>query len=170
MTINELQNELIKEIELLTRDMELINKKREPVALKGYSQAIPVSPLFEAVPYNDFTGNDEFPNEESLFPYFVVRVDHVEYQKKDAESANQAHVMIVFAVYDEDPGLKGYYTLTAVMERVIMRFQSNPVLGSFYCSREMSVAYQEDDTFPQFFGGLEMVWNLPDIEMEDFNG
>lgn len=50
----------------------------------------------------------------------------------------------------------------------MIRFQKNPVLGPYFCERKMNTAYQEDDTFPQFFGALEMTWNLPEIEMEAF--
>ena len=105
-----------------------------------------------------------------MFPYFIVRVDGVEYQKKreDESYSDQAHVLIAFAVYDEDQGMKGYFSLNALMERVVMRFQKNPVLGPYFCERKMNTAYQEDDTFPQFFGALEMTWNLPEIEMEAF--
>ena len=44
MTINELQSALIREIEALSRDMGLVNKRGEPADLKGYPQAIRYSP------------------------------------------------------------------------------------------------------------------------------
>lgn len=171
MTINELQSALIEEIEVLSRNMGLMNKRGEPADLKGYSQAIPVFPLYQNVPFAmDETTEGDFPEEPDLFPYFIVRVDGVEYQKKreDEGYSDQAHVIIAFAVYDEDQEMKGYFTLNALMERVVMRFQKNPALGPFYCERKMNTAYQEDDTYPQFFGAVEMTWNLPEIEMEAF--
>lgn len=171
MTINELQSALIREIEALSRDMGLVNKRGEPADLKGYPQAIPVFPLYQNVPLAlDETADGNFPEEPDLFPYFIVRVDGVEYQKKreDESYSDQAHVLIAFAVYDEDQGMKGYFSLNALMERVVIRFQKNPVLGPYFCERKMNTAYQEDDTFPQFFGALEMTWNLPEIEMEAF--
>lgn len=166
MTVNGLQHELIKEIERLTRGMSLVNRRGDAAAFRGYPQAIPIFPA-EPFPY-DGDGSDGGPaGERDLFPYFIVRVDSVEYQKADADGRkNLAHVMVAFAVYDDDPGMKGFFTLTAVMERVAMRFQEDTALGAFFCSREMSVAYQEDDTFPQFFGAMEMTWDIPDICME----
>ena len=112
---------------------------------------------------------DAPPDEAELFPYFITRVDTVKYQDEQAEGANRAHVMIAFAIYDEDTEYKGYYTLTAVMERVIQRFQTDPVLDAFWCERQMGAAYQEDDTYPQFFGALEMIWNLPDMAVDPVN-
>ena len=84
-----------------------------------------------------------------------------------AGSLKQEGIMIVFAVMDEDPDMNGYYTLTAAVERVIERFQRNQSLEAFWCSRRMNVAYQEDDTFPHFFAGIEMIWYIPEIEQEE---
>lgn len=164
MTINELQRKLIKEIERLTADMELVNKHGERTALKGYSQAIPMQPVFSAVPYekSEEIWQEEEGN-EALFPYFVVRVDGASYRKQERDGRNQAHIMVAFAVYDEDPYLRGYYTLTSIMERIVGRFLENPVLGEFFCKDEICLEFQEDDTYPHFFGGIEMFWDLPDV-------
>ncbi|MEW4411533.1 hypothetical protein [Clostridium sp. AN503] len=174
MTINELQRQLIAEIEQLAKEVSLVDKAGKPAMLKGYQQAIPIFPVFAEMPYDaesDGTGN--FREETDLFPYFIVRIDTVEYQKPvDGMTENLAHVMIAFAIYDDDEKLKGYYSLTAIMERVVGRFQNDPILGQFWCNKQMNMAYQEDDTYPQFFGALEMMWNLPQISrgsvMEEF--
>lgn len=161
LTLNELQQALIDEIERLAKDMELINKRGEKAELKGYQHAVP---FLSALPI-DFT-EEELPEEESdLFPYFVTRIDTVSYHNDRADERNQAHLILLFAVYDNDAELKGYYSLTALMERVINRFQSNPVLGVFYCEKKMNMAFQEDDTYPQFFGAIEMTWILPEIDI-----
>lgn len=162
MTANKLQQELIAEIERITKELSLVDKEGKPARFKGYPQALPILPV-PAAPVFDETGEER---EESVFPYFVVRIDGVEYQKGE-DGGSQARVLVVFAVYDEDPGMRGYFSLTAAMERVVCRFQKDTVLGEFWCERRMGMAYQEDDTYPQFFGGLEMTWNLPQTDMED---
>lgn len=167
MTVNELQKLLIAEIERLAADMSFVNKHGEKAMLKGYPQAIPVERV--AFEWDEDEGETD---EDAVFPYFIVRVDGVEYQKRDADGANQARVLVAFAVYDEDPGMQGYFTLTAVMERVAGRFQADPALGAFWCEGRMNLAYQEDDTYPHFFGAMEMFWNIPEIDrfpgMEEF--
>ncbi|RHR51971.1 hypothetical protein DWX10_16260 [Clostridium sp. AF18-27] len=154
MTISELQQQIIDEIIRITSDMSMSGKDGELKRLKGYKQAIPI-----------FTAYSDEPEEdgEDLFPYFVVRVDNITYH---GENGNAASIMIMFAIYDEDEKQRGYYTLTSIMERVIMRFQKDRVLGRFFCDGKMAMQYQEDDSYPQFFGGIEMVWYLPEIEME----
>lgn len=166
MTINDLQGALIREIEKITKEMNLVNCRGENVYLKGYQQAIPLMTVRAS---DGLLDEDASPDEAELFPYFITRVDTVKYQDEQAEGANRAHVMIAFAIYDEDTEYKGYYTLTAVMERVIQRFQTDPVLDAFWCERQMGAAYQEDDTYPQFFGALEMIWNLPDMAVDPVN-
>lgn len=171
MTINELQNNLIKEIERITQDMELINRKGEHARLKGYQHAIP---FFSVTPDgadpdggllledDSANGGETTEDEMDLFPYFITRVDSADYQ----DDGGQAKVLLLFAIYDDDPHMRGYYSLTAVMERVISRFRQKNVLGAFWCERKISMAFQDDDTYPQFFGAMEMIWHLPDISME----
>ena len=171
MTINELQESLIKEIERITQDMELINRKGEHAELKWYRHAIP---FFSVIPdgadsdgsllLEDDSANSGGTTEDEmdLFPYFITRVDSADYQ----DDGGQAKVLLLFAVYDDDPDMRGYYSLTAVMERVISRFRHENVLGAFWCERKISMAFQDDDTYPQFFGAMEMIWHLPDISME----
>ena len=87
MTINELQESLIKEIERITQDMELINRKGEHAELKGYQHAIP---FFSVIPDgadsdgsllledDSANGGGSTEDEMDLFPYFVTRVDSVD--------------------------------------------------------------------------------------------
>lgn len=174
MTLNELNRQLIAEIERLTEDMHLVDGKGNPARLKGYSQAIPVQPVFDTVPYDMTEENQqEFYDVESLFPYFITRTIGVNYREDDG--GNRAYVYVLFAIYDDDTELKGYYTLLTIMERVACRFLKNPVLGPFYNSGEIKMGTQEDDTYPHYFGAMEMIWNLPEIgitqephEMEEF--
>ena len=168
MTVNELQEQLIKEIECITKGLSLVNTKGEPADMQGYPQAIPIFPAFQNVWEDDHAEEQLTQSEEELFPYFVVRTDTVDYQVEDKDgSGNRVRVLIAFAVVDHDPKLKGYFTLMAAIERGAERFQKNQALGPVWCSRKMSIANQEDDTFPYFFAGLEMLWYMPEIEQEE---
>lgn len=156
MTVNELQNELIMEIECITKDMEMYNKDGKRAGLKGYQQSIPM--LLSV----DYEGT-----EDALFPYFTVVISSVMYNNPEADGENTAHIMVIFGIYDDDEKMRGYFTLSAIMQRVIMRFMENQTMGLFYCDKKMRMEFQEDDTAPQFFGGIEMIWYLPEIETEE---
>lgn len=160
MTVNELQEELIKEIEHITEDMETYNHHGNRARVKGYQQAIPA---FTPTEYGEY---DE-QAEDALFPYFVVVIDDAIYHNPEADGNNTAHVMVIFGIYDDDEKMRGYFTLSAIMQRVITRFVKNNIMGLFYCDKKMRMEFQEDNTAPQFFGGIEMIWYLPEIEMEE---
>ena len=83
MTVNELQKCLIKEIEQITKEMSFLDCERNPASMKGYSQAIPIFSVFRETDSID----KEPLGEDSLFPYFVVRADSVEYQADDKDQA-----------------------------------------------------------------------------------
>lgn len=158
MTVNVLQKALIGEIEHITEDMEICDKNGNRAILKGYQQAIPIFPIY---------GQYEEGQEEALFPYFTVMADSVIYNNPEAEERNTALIMILFGIYDEDQEMKGYFTLSSITQRVITRFMKNQIMDLFYCDKKMAMEFQEDDTSPQFFGGIEMIWYLPDIETEE---
>ncbi len=158
MTINELQYLLIQEIESLTSDMYITDTNGERTALKGYPQMVTMSD--SSVTGLKGTGNKRFP-------YFLVRLDKVEYRKKDAEGANQAHLYIDVRICDSDNERKGFYTLAVVLDRIIYRFQKDPILGAFWCERSMNSIFEKEYELPYYKGEIEMFWNLPEIEREE---
>lgn len=165
MTINELQDHLIKEIENLTRDMYITDSQGELTGLTGYPQSAENSALSGKEAADTQAGMDQ--QEEKYLPYFVVRVDKVEYRKKEAENANQAHIFVEVSICDSDAESKGFYTLAAVLEKVIGRFQTDTLLGPFWCERGMAAIFHKENEFSYCRGELEMFWNLPDIGIGD---
>ena len=71
MTINDLQEALIREIEKITKEINLVNCRGENVYLKGYQQAIP---LMSVRASDGLLDEDASPDEAELFPYFITRV------------------------------------------------------------------------------------------------
>ena len=47
------------------------------------------------------------------------------------------------------------------------RFRADTVLDAFYCEKRMKAVIQDEDTYPYFFGGIEMTWNLPEMEEDE---
>lgn len=168
MTINELQEELIYTVEKTVEGTDLINKKGELAKLKGFKQALPF-PLFDFPEETEdsLQPEEDFSPEELLFPYFICRVEEIAYPE-ELDDNPKAKIFLLFGLYDDDPKMKGYFTMLTILERVINLFRVNPVMGYYWCDKKMELAMQEDDSYPQFFGGIEMTWNLPILEMEEF--
>ncbi len=165
MTINELQDHLIKEIEYLTRDMYITDSQGEHTGLTGYPQSADDSALSGREAADTEAGMEH--QGEIHLPYFVVRLDKVEYRKKEAENANLAHIFVEVNICESDAERRGFYTLAAVLEKVIGRFQSDSLLGPFWCERAMAAIFHKENEFPYCRGELEMFWNLPDIGIGD---
>lgn len=165
MTINGLQKELIEEIKRITTGIHLVNARGKPADLRGYQQALPFDQIMPQEADDDDPEEEEILSDELLFPYFVVKVDDVVYPEDLMENP-KAKLFLLFGIYDSDPDMRGYFSMAAVVERIALRFRNDPILGAYWCEKKIQLAFQEDDTFPHFFGGIEMTWNLPLIGME----
>lgn len=154
MTLNALQQELIKEIKLLVGDMQFVGADGEPKEMKGFAQALPAE---------EFVGG-RVTNRNLIFPYFVVQALYANYHEN--ESA-ETEIAIVVGICDKDKEMRGYYTLIACLERIVMHFSTNNTMGAYWCKREMNIAIKEDNKLPYFFGGVSMTWNLPRMELEE---
>lgn len=155
MTINELQKLLINETKILLKNMSFIDSIGRNTDLTGFPQA---------ADFNGLPGQDLFTaqEKEAIIPYFLVRLDQVEYRKKDADNKNLAVIVIEINVCRADK--EGFSLLTAAIEKITCRFLSDPFLQSFWCERALNISFPKKVTPSYFTGEIEMLWNLPEIE------
>lgn len=165
MTSNWLEERLIQEIEEVCSGLYLKGVNGERKALKGYMEALPQLSLPEKWDEEASNSLGDTEPEDALIPYFIVRTPELSYMEDGA----QAKVYLVFCIYDSDEKMKGYQALWNILNRITGRFRSNTVLDAFFCSREMKAVIQDEDTYPYYFGGIEMIWHLPDWECEEMN-
>lgn len=159
MTINDFVKSLVDEIEQILKDNYFKNLHGEEAQIKGYPYELPIQTA--AVGWGS---ESKGKTEEELFPYFLVQIDEISYE--DEESL--AKVWVLFAVYDEAEDMAGWENITNAVEKVINRFRTNPVLQDYYyCEHKMKAAYPENGSWPHFFAGIEMDWNLPDLEIKE---
>ena len=52
---------------------------------------------------------------------------------------------------------------------MLFRSLTNPLLGEFICQPKMKSVLDDDDenTYPRYFGGMALAFNLPNYERED---
>lgn len=154
---------LIKKIEELAGSIALIGVQKEKRFLKGYAESIPQQPLTSDWEKADGDLLEDTDPEDALIPYLIVKTTEISYQEEGAE----AKVYLLFCICDHSEQMEGYQTLWNLLNRVTGYFRANSVLDAFYCERTMKAVVQEEDTYPYFFGGIEMTWNLPDLEEEE---
>ena len=157
MTFNELQKLLINETKILLKNMSFVDSEGRNAELSGYPQA---------VDFNGLPGEDLFiqsaQEKDVIRPYFLVRLDQVEYRKKDADNKNLAVIVMEINLCRSDK--EGFYLLTAAIEKITGRFLSDPFLQSFWCERAINISFSKKITPSYFTGEIEMFWNLPEIE------
>lgn len=161
MTVNNLKTTLMKDIENALQYISLLGPGNKEKQIKVYPQALPITET--RLGWSDELSPGEGSNpEDEIFPYAIVRIGETKYE----EEYGQATVFLMFGIYNENQNMSGYSDLINVIETIVNKYRKNTVVGEFYCDSKMSVAIQEDDTFPYFFGGIEMIWNLPRLVLE----
>lgn len=172
ISVNDLQHALIAEIETLLADIttvkeEMINPD-DPTQLsdyntrysdgtrthhgfKGYEQSLP-----------KLVNADEDPDQ--FFPYFIVRIDKGMTENDD--SPWTVTVDILLGLHDADEKNDGHLTIMNAINRITKRFAEEATLGfagrkAFRCHADMNWALQDEDTWPYFFGGVELKFDVP---------
>lgn len=138
------------EVESILKDIITIDPDGERhVGVNVYKQFLP-----KAV--NDDEDVSQF------FPYAIVRVG--EANTPDDFTPWLTTVDILLGVYDADEYMGGHDHIAVMIQRIVNRFSQEALLDRKYrCEPAMDWAIQDEDTFPYFFGLVELKFNLPKI-------
>ena len=149
MTIKNLQDDLILEIENVLKDITTKDKAGEPVAgVKGYAHRLPIL-------------EDDEEDPDRYYPYFIVRIDSAE--TEDDNDWWHVSVDIIIGIYDRSTYL-GHETVLVIIQRILDRFVSDPKLKDTYrADQDPRAVVQEDDTYPYYFGGVGIKFSMPKI-------
>lgn len=150
MDILHFQKALMAEVENILKDIITINPDGERhIGVNVYKQFLP-----------KVVNDDE--DVSQFFPYAIVRVD--ESNTPDDFTPWLTTVDILFGVYDADEYMGGHDHITIMIQRVVNRFSQEALLDKKYrCESAMDWAIQDEDTFPYFFGLVQLKFNLPKI-------
>lgn len=161
----EVQECLCREIETVLSDMVFKNPQGEDAKMIAYSQALPKREESQMTPAEDeeYTGEEEFQNEDP-FPYTVVKID-----TGTIADPVIVNTVLIVGIYDEDKKNQGHRTVLNIIQKINERFSKNPTLaGAFRMSEDsFKFALPEDDSYPYFFGAINMSWQAPAFRRED---
>ena len=152
MTRKEFLDALADDIKHSLRDVytKTISGKEAPVA--DYKNSLPIV-------------TEDEDDESKFFPYAVVRLSE---SSTDEGKPWLQKVYILLGVYDDDIMGGGYMHILTMIERITNRFLEEPLLDHKYrAEAAMNTAIQDEDTYPYYFGAIEMSFNLPKIERRD---
>ena len=150
MTAEEFQRELIEEVEKILRDIQTENTAGETVTgVKGYEQMLPI------------VVNDE-EDDSQFFPYFIVKLGDGKTQ--DDDSPWIVTTDIYLGCHDNSEKAEGHRHILNMVQKICDRFAAEPLMNSkFRAEPDMEWALQDEDTYPFYFGGVRIRFNIPKI-------
>lgn len=150
MVASEFQRDLIGEVEKLLKDVISTNTMGETVTgVKGYKQFLPI-----------VSEDDE--DESQFFPYFIVRV--TEGQTANDDEPWVITTDILFGIVNQSKVREGHEQLLHIIEQVVDRFVSEPLLARKYrANQDIDWVASDEDTFPFYFGGVRIKFSIPKL-------
>ena len=102
----------------------------------------------------------ESEDDDDPFPYIIARID-----SGDIESQTDPYKVSVFlliGVYDDAKENQGHRTVLEIMEVIQQHFEETPLLDNqFTFTDPFHWALQDEESYPYFFGGVEITFTLP---------
>ena len=145
-----LYDDLIAEVEDILKDVVTKNTAGEDVVgVKGYKYRLPL-----------ITADDE--DESQFFPYFIVRLSGGKTEDDDSPWLVTADILL--GVCENDKDIPGHEHIMVMIQRITDRFVAEPLLNKkFRAEQGIEWAVQDEDTYPFYFGGVEIKFNVPKI-------
>lgn len=153
MTRKDLQDALVKETKELLKDVWAKNSLGEDVQAQVFPQRLPVM-------------TEDEDDETKLFPYAIVRLGDA----KTAGDEDPWHVTVdwLLGVYDDERKGQGHLHILTMIERITDRFIAEPLLDHRYrAEQDMETVLQDEDTYPFYFGGVEITFSIPKVGRRD---
>ncbi len=102
----------------------------------------------------------------AFFPYAIVRL--LDGETQDDNDCWLVKTNILIGCYNEDSTNQGHFDVLETIQRITDRFMKKPLLSKKYmCQQHIQYALQDEDTYPYYFGGIELSFYLPKIGRED---
>ena len=95
-------------------------------------------------------------DEDDPFPYCIIRlVSGIHNAIQDEE--NSIRVLLIFGLCDNGLENQGE-TMLNLINRIVLRLSKNNVLKTFYQKGKIEWAIDDQDTYPYFFGGMDLTF------------
>lgn len=127
-------------------------------ALSGLTFRIPDG---EEVPINVY--KQQLPEREteddlSLYPYVIIKLSDGEQSEEGGPQTIK--VLMVIGVFDEGLNNQGYRDVTTIIQKIHQDLLSTPLVNKkFILEYPFKWVIHDEDVYPFYFGGIEMVWS-----------
>lgn len=164
-----LQRELGAELKNILKDFELKNPQGEIVSINIFEQLLPMpEPLEpkETTPEALENGMVEEQTAPDPYPYIVIRIMDGEIENEN--SAQKVNINLLIGIFEPDFDKQGHKDVLNIIARIYERFAKCPVLnGKYTIQYPILWGLQEDEYYPFYFGGMNLIFEIAAIRRED---
>lgn len=140
-----LQDALVADLQKLLKNRRYKTPDGGTAALSVFSQNLP----------KRVSEDDDDP-----FPYIIARID-----SGDIDTQTDPYKVAVFlliGIFDDDAKNQGHRAVLEIMEVIQQHYEETPLLdGQFTFTDPFHWALQDEESYPYFFGGVEVNFALP---------
>ncbi len=169
MVVTFLQDELMSEIKKILADFRLKNPQKEPSEINVFLQNLPIpKPVEQGEIPPELLENGLVEEQTDLdpYPYIIIRIEDGEI--KDENSAQEVHINLLIGIYEPNYDKQGHKDVLNIMAKIYERFAKQSVLnGKYTIQYPISWALQEEESYPYYFGGMHLIFEIAAIIRED---
>lgn len=127
----------------------------------------------EALAFNVYPQNlpaKKGKEDKDHFPYVLICLD--EEVISGEEDDNICSVYFLVGIEDKNENKQGHFDVANVLNLISKRFIENRLIGGKYrIGFPITKKFQEEDTWPKFFGGMTTLWsvNKPMIKETEYD-
>lgn len=155
-TLSDLEECLAAEFEKIFAGRTFTNSIGNKVPIKSFVHSLPIK-----------NGYDEEPKNEDLPEPYIV--SEIEGGKRAApDDPHVVSMAVVICVCDDNTARQGHKDTLDIIQHIVERFEKNPCLaGKFVLQHPLDWSLSDEDTYPYYYGGLIMNFEVVAIGRED---
>lgn len=102
----------------------------------------------------------ESEDEDDPFPYIIARINGGDIE--DQTTPCKVSVFLLIGIFDDDVENQGHRAVLEIMEVIQEHYEGTPLLdGQFVFTDPFHWALQDEESYPYFFGGVEITFDVP---------
>lgn len=117
--------------------------------------------------FKQFLPKRKSEDDDDPFPYGIVRLDNGAIA--GTTESHQVGIIILVGIFDDALENQGHGAVLEIMEKIQEHYQREPVvkdlngrmMGRIDPDTPVSWALQDEESYPFFFGGLNLTFDLP---------
>lgn len=155
MTPDILEHDLATEITALFTGYLLKNSEGINAVLNVFEHDLPIR-----------QGTDDEETPELPEPYIVVKAGSGNIASET--DSQVVTVVLVICTCDDSAARQGHKDVLHIIQKIYERFAKNPALaGKFVFKFPFDWVLEDEDTYPYYFGGVQLQFEVPAIQKED---